>query len=364
MPARCEFVRAAVFLCVLIVAVVGGEPPATAHKTSLSRIDVAVSTDGTVDYRVRVSAHDLAVALGIPTDLVTPVPKAAFETRRDTLDDYVRTRLGVLAQGAPCPPGSVDVDYAGLPNEIAIAVPFHCPGAIRDLTVGYFLFFDIDAAHRSLGTLRLPGGTQEILFDRTVTRLDVTVASAAEAPWYARLGGLVRLGIEHIWAGIDHLLFLFALLVGSVRVWPIVKIVTSFTAAHSLTLGLAWFDVVSPPARPIEVLIALSIAFVAIENILGRGLSHRWMVAGGFGLVHGFGFYGALRDLDIASGAVLTLFGFNLGVEIGQLAVVGALFMPLVWWARQPWYAISARAGSGLILVIAGWWVVERLIAA
>jgi hydrogenase/urease accessory protein HupE len=170
------------------------------------------------------------------------------------------------------------------------------------------------------------------------------------------------LGVEHILSGYDHLLFLLALLIVAPRLWQTVKVVTAFTLAHSLTLALAWFDLLTIPTRLVESLIAFSIAYVALENILGRGLSRRWLVAGGFGLIHGLGFYTVLRELDLASGdTVTTLLAFNLGVETGQLAVVALLYGPLVWWARQAWYRRSARAGSAVILLVASWWMIERL---
>jgi len=105
----------------------------------------------------------------------------------------------------------------------------------------------------------------------------------------------------------------------------------------------------------------VSIAYVAVENIRGVGETHRWVMAGGFGLVHGLGFYGALSALDLAGGnAVTTLLAFNIGVEMGQLIIVIATLLPLVWWQRQSWYRRSAQAVSCLILAVSTWWVVER----
>jgi hydrogenase/urease accessory protein HupE len=309
------------------------------------------------------SAHDLAVALGIETDLVTPVPRAAFEARRQDLRAYVGGRLTLAGQDGPCRITAFEVGYERLPAEVVVRLVHGCTAPIDTLALDYLLFFEIDSGHRALGRIVLPdGGEEEFLFDRGLTGLELDVAQPRpQLTRGERFAKVFGLGVEHILTGIDHLLFLLALLIVSARFWPLVKIVTAFTVAHSLTLGLAWYGVLSPPAKLVEVLIALSIAYVAVENILGRGRTHRWLVAGGFGLVHGLGFYAVLSDLGLAGGsAAITLLSFNLGVEAGQLTVVALFYGPLVWWLRRPWYRRSAQVASGLILVIASWWLVER----
>ncbi len=336
--------------------------PAFAHRTNLTTAEVAVAAE-TVDYRLTVSAHDLAVALGIETDLIAPVPRASFEARRDQLTRYLGTRLAVANQGVPCAPGSPDVDYSSLPDRLAIAAPYQCSSTIERLSITYLLFFDIDPKHRSLGRLVLPAGEQEFLFDRAMTTLEVAVNQPQpQFAWFERFRRILWLGVEHILSGYDHLLFLFALLIVAASFWTTVTVVTAFTVSHSLTLALAWFGFITLPSRLVEGLIALSIAYVAVENILGRGARRRWLVAGGFGLVHGLGFYTVLREISLGGrDTVMTLLAFNLGVEAGQLFVVVLLYGPLVWWARQAWYRSSARAGSAMILLVASWWMIERL---
>src|SRR6185369_14875836 len=128
-------------------------------------------------------------------------------------------------------------------------------------------------------------------------------------------------GVEHILTGYDHLLFLFALMIGGGSAWSLVKIVTAFTLAHTLTLAAAALDLIVVPARIVESAIALSIAYVALENffILQRSASKRWLVSLAFGLVHGFGFSAVLKELELpADGLAWSLLLFNLGVEAGQ----------------------------------------------
>ena len=336
--------------------------PALAHRTNLTTAEVAVAAE-TVNYRLTVSAHDLAVALGIETDLIAPVPRESFEARRDQLARYLGTRLVVANQGVPCAPGSPDVDYSSLPDRLVIAAPYRCSSTIERLSITYLLFFDIDPKHRSLGRLILPAGEEEFLFDRTMTTLEIAVDQPQpQFTWFERFRRILWLGVEHILSGYDHLLFLFALLIVASGFWNTAKVVTAFTISHSLTLALAWFGFITLPSRLVEGLIALSIAYVAAENILGRGARRRWLVAGGFGLVHGLGFYTVLREISSSAGNVVTtLLAFNLGVEAGQLFVVVLLYGPLEWWARQAWYRSSARAGSAMILLVASWWIIERL---
>ena len=174
------------------------------------------------------------------------------------------------------------------------------------------------------------------------------------------------LGLHHIVGGYDHLLFLGALLLVARRVRDVVATLTAFTVAHSLTLGLAVTGLVSVPSRIVEPLIAASVVYVGLENLLRPHVSPRWKVTFGFGLIHGFGFAGALRELGIGSGGLavaLPLGAFNLGVEAGQIAVA-LLTLPLLWALRaKP--ALSVRftsAGSLLVTVAGGYWLIERML--
>lgn len=160
------------------------------------------------------------------------------------------------------------------------------------------------------------------------------------------------------------MLFLIALLLGMPRLAPAVVMVTAFTIAHSITLALAWYGLLALPSRLVETVIALSIAFVAVENLLGRGRERRWIVAGVFGLVHGLGFYSVLAELGFAgAGAATVLLGFNLGVEAGQLVILAAA-APILWWAsRQSWRVAGIRLASAACLLVALWWAAERAFA-
>jgi HupE / UreJ protein len=185
-------------------------------------------------------------------------------------------------------------------------------------------------------------------------------------------------GVEHIWRSYDHKLFLLSLLfpavlVPGVKGWQacegfraafidVLKIVTAFTVAHSLTLSLATLGIVNLPARISESAIAISVVLAALNNLVAIIQAKRWVVAFCFGLIHGFGFAGVLTDLGLPRNVLaLALVGFNLGVEAGQIAIV-SVFLPLAYLLRRTWLYrnIVLAGGSSAIVVVAALWFVER----
>lgn len=173
------------------------------------------------------------------------------------------------------------------------------------------------------------------------------------------------LGIHHIWTGYDHLLFLFALLIVCDSFKSIAKIVTCFTLAHSLTLALATLNIVQISSRIIEPTIAASIVYVGLENIFRHGHPKgRWLLTFAFGLVHGFGFASVLREMEIAKAGsvVVPLVSFNLGVEVGQIAVA-AIVLPVIWkLKKQPTFAPRwIPACSALVAAAGAFWFIQRV---
>jgi len=180
--------------------------------------------------------------------------------------------------------------------------------------------------------------------------------------------GFVGLGVEHIWLGYDHLLFLFALLLVCRSFRSIVGIVSCFTLAHSLTLALATFELVRLPSRLVEAAIAASIVYVGVENLMRRGEEPRgrWALTFTFGLVHGFGFASVLRDLGVGrdgQGILMPLFSFNLGVEVGQVAIA-AVVLPLLWRLRKSdaFVRRGVPALSATIALAGTFWLLQRTI--
>lgn len=235
------------------------------------------------------------------------------------------------------------------------------------------LFNRLPRGHRQFITVLDPAGSvlKEMLLDWGLDTITLPenhgLEDAAGRPEQHTFADFLKLGVEHIVTGYDHLLFLFALLMMAPGFRQAAAIVTSFTLAHSITLGLATLDVVTIPGRIVEPLIAASIVYVGLENLLKPGaMRGRWRLTFVFGLIHGFGFAGVLRELGVGSGPAgiaLPLFSFNLGVEAGQIAIA-ALALPALFWARRfpAFIQRAAPASSWLVLALGGWWLVERIV--
>ena len=175
----------------------------------------------------------------------------------------------------------------------------------------------------------------------------------------------LELGVRHILSGYDHLLFLAGLILAARTVRDVLVALTAFTAAHSLSLALVVIGGIHAPASLVEPLIAASIVWVGLENLVRGGSRSRWPLVFGFGLIHGFGFAGALMELGLAQSAsetVVGLLSFNMGVEAGQLAVA-AFAVPFVWLTRRrPMWHVGVMATCSMAMVIAGgYWLIDRL---
>jgi hypothetical protein len=349
-------------VCLFLMGLLAGSGTAQAHKTNLTR--GLVQIDGAVvTYSLSFSPHDVAVAAGMKTDFTTPLTSEDFAPHLAELTDYVSGRLFIESERGDCPL-KLSANGEALPEVFLVTARARCAAPPNRLTIRFLIFFfDIDPNHRGIGRLILPmGGQEEFLFDAQTTEFTADIVHPAPpAPWHVRLTRLIGLGIEHILLGVDHILFVLLLVLAVPRAWPVARIVTAFTLAHSVTLGLAWYGVVDLPTMVVETAIALSVAYVAAENMLGIGRRWRSGIAALFGLVHGLGFYRVLSALELeGSSAALTLAGFNIGVEIGQLAVVGGAALPLIWARDKVWYPRLVQVLSGMVLLVALWWAVER----
>jgi hypothetical protein len=241
--------------------------------------------------------------------------------------------------------------------------------------VDYRLLFDLDAQHKGLLRLTQGGQTSTAIFSQESA---VQEFSIAERSLWGESKQFIHEGIWHIWLGFDHVLFLLALLLPAVLIrvdgrwqaagdfsqvcWNVFSIVTAFTVAHSLTLSLAALDVVRLPSRLVESTIAASVGLAGLGNLFPMVTRQRWIVAFGFGLIHGFGFAAVLTDLGLPEDSLLlSLISFNLGVELGQLAIVSA-FLPLAYAIRRSWSypRLVLTGGSLAVVAIALVWLTER----
>ena len=368
-----------------LLALAGGVAPAWAHKASGSYLTVNVPVAGApggtaLSGRWDIALRDLDFALDLDRDGDGELTWAEVKARHGDMAAYAAQRLTLTADGQQCELSvgeqqlvqHTDGSYTVMP------LSWSCDRPQGPLGVDYRLFAELDPQHR--GLLQVRSGTQvstAVLGGDEPSREFDLGSSAGQSGWDA-FRDFTAQGVWHIWIGIDHVLFLLCLLLPSVLWWrygqwrardtareavvDVAQVVTAFTVAHSITLTLASLQWVVLPSRWVESVIAASVVLAALNNIWPVVKGHRWGLAFVFGLIHGFGFATVLSDLGLPAGAlVLALLGFNVGVELGQLAIV-ALFIPLAWSLRRSWvYRQGVMSlGSGLIALLAGVWLVER----
>jgi hypothetical protein len=350
--------------------------PALAHKPSDSYLTLEVR-EAIVQGRWDIALRDLHNAVDLDSDGNGEVTWGELRARESDVASFALSHLALSADGVACPLVSNGLRVASHSDGAyaVLSLRATCPALPRALRVTYTLFFESDPQHRGIVRIDDGGGTRTAIFS---PRESQQTFEPSKPNRLGQLGAAVRLGIEHIFAGLDHLCFLVALLLPAVLVreasgWrpvprlrpalvDVLKIVTAFTVAHSITLSLSALEVLRLPSRLVECGIAASVVVAAVNNLVPILGKDRWAAAFALGLLHGFGFSATLMDLGLPrQNLALTLFGFNVGVEIGQMAVVAA-FVPLAYLARRTWVyrRVALGGGSVAIAVVAGVWFVER----
>jgi hypothetical protein len=328
-------------------------------------------TGGTTGFAtVTLSGQTVRYSLALAMSSVTPdladrmrLGQPGFAPDYRPLLASVEQHLHISTDGRPCEatPGDL-TPPATEGGNISIVVLFACASPPRELAIRDDLFDVLGHDYHTLANIEWKGGSQQFVFQPDIRETKVAIQAGESA---SGAGSFFSLGIQHILFGFDHLLFLLALVLRGGNLWSLLKIVTAFTIAHSITLALAVFNVLVLPDWLVQAVIALSISYVAAENLfMQRPVSHRWAVSFLFGLVHGVGFSSVLRELNLpAAGIVWPLLSFNLGVEAGQVIAVAAA-LPLILWARQfKWEPRAVAALSGLVLVVGLGLFVERVLA-
>jgi hypothetical protein len=331
---------------------------AAAHVTSagLATLDL---DGGKLLYRLTVIATEVDDQGGRLLATAADGDRAAAERVAGFLRDYARFSIA----DEPCRPGRISIRGAGTGDDkVVLEMALSCPKATGALAIRDDWPEVMGAHFQTVLSVRVPGRPSvELVFleDRRAATLDL--AAAAPTGWFA----FIAMGVEHILGGLDHLLFLLALLALARGLWQTVTIVTGFTVAHSITLSLAVLGVVDVPSRIVEPLIAASIVWVAVENLVApSGIGRRWLIAAGFGLIHGLGFASALTELDLSRDALVrALIGFNVGVELGQIAFVVVVMPPLAWVSRSGRLPRLPQVLSVLVAAAGAVWLVLRLIA-
>lgn len=382
---------------------------AWAHKPSDSYLTLR-ATEGADAISVRwdIALRDLDYVLQLDRDGNGELSWGEVRQRGDDIARYATGHLQLSSGDKACPlqpAGVMMLDKHSDGTYAVLTLTARCEGLAGALKARYSLLFDVDPSHRGLVQWIAPGGdaAQALIFG--TESAEQKLALKPPQAWETLRQYVVE-GVWHIWIGFDHILFLLALLLPAVLVrrsgqWQgvdrlrgavieVLKVVTAFTLAHSITLTLAALQLVTLPSRLVESVIAASVILAALNNLRGtygrpplaadgvrppRGANpswggpatdladRRWVLAFAFGLIHGFGFASVLADLGLPQDAlVLALVGFNVGVELGQLAIV-AVFLPLAFRLRGTrFYRVGVlKAGSLAVAALAAWWLVERM---
>lgn len=362
---------AAGFLLSLIGSVASAHVPTT-DGTSTIRQDGSL-----VRYRLEVDYDTLTKAAGVgklPSGAPEAEREALLEAHRAQLASYLAERVTVELDGVRCPG---ELDGTGIAKRqtflyARLLLVYRCQGASGQFVVRYGVFSTADAIgaeHTNVVDYELGGAGGSDVFDTGHRELRVGESAVGEHESrpadssFSSMGRFVAMGLEHILLGIDHVLFLLLLLLGARNWRSVIRLATSFTVAHSVTLALAVLGWVDVPAEIVEPLIALSIVYVAVENLVRGESRHRALVVFGFGLLHGLGFAGALSFTDHLGGRLLgTLLSFNVGIELGQLAVVLLVFPLLQLARRYSWSAVAQTGAAAVVGVIGLVWLIERLL--
>lgn len=347
---------------------------AWAHAPGLSSLDVAIKP-ALIDVRMTFALQDIEAFVPMDSDLDAEVSDSEREAAKPGIAELLAGQLRISVDGervAPVGPGQVDFDdrnnahvefqYAALPKQqLGVQSTF-----LDRLADGHQQHLSVrDADGNALA---------EKMLVKQDDCLSLPIAGAAEGRPSASahsamntFSDFFKLGVEHIVTGYDHLLFLLALLVVTHGFWQALKIITFFTLAHSLTLALAGLNIVDLPGSIVEPFIAATIIYVGIENIVrGDHPKGRHWLTFGFGLIHGFGFAGALREMEISSGdtgILLPLLSFNLGIESGQIAVA-AVILPMIWWLNNKVEIAETflKSCSIAVSLMGTYWLLERTV--
>ncbi|WJH35202.1 HupE/UreJ family protein [Paenibacillus sp. CC-CFT747] len=377
---------ALIIFAVLMAGTAGNPARVQAHIGTIGYSEIRAA-DHTLSYTLHLEAREVEQWVTIrsrKTVIIDPNATAKPQGPSWTDSDLLRMigeSLEVTADGQK---GRVDLKASSVDKKngmdmLTLQLEYPFPKPVGEYKVNYHFFYDLDdPQHQNFVTLWENGKQVQRVFNKDLREIKLTPSGAGQAEtstslsakeassvesggsWSVTFRDFFVTGVKHIWNGYDHLLFLLGLLILKQSTKEYIRIVSAFTVGHSVTLALAALEIVRAPLSVIEPLIALSIVFIAVENLWFKRHGHRWLIALGFGFIHGFGFadilHGALGEHYLSA-----LLSFNLGVEAGQLVVLGALLPLLLYLRRITWYPRVLYAASGLIALMGTYWFIGRL---
>ena len=335
-----------------------------AHDPGLSTAEVRLDQNG-ISVELALAPSDVERIVDIDSNGDQRISVQEFEQAKSRLLTTAAEGFEVQSDSQHLTASEQNASYDE--QSSVVVLRFRYSGRVgKHLELRSGMISSLARGHKQFVTLRDQDG--QILYERMLGLGDdrLTYDFGSQRPAKNSFSAFLKLGIEHILTGYDHLAFLLALLLVGSSFRSAAKLISSFTAAHSLTLALATFGLVQIPSRIVEPLIAASIVYVGVENLLRGNRPNRWLLTFAFGLVHGLGFASVLRDLGIAqtgAGALVPLLSFNMGVEVGQLAIA-ALMLPVIWKLKKsPKFELRyVPACSVAIAIVACYWLFQRLV--
>lgn len=340
---------------------------AYAHESSNSYLQINMQQQY-ITATWDIAVLDLENILGLDNNLDSKITWAEIKAQKSVINNYARNQLIVKTPEKLCNLHITDLLINKLNSKPYAHLKFSsdCSSKTTELSINYNLFFQRNVLHR--GFLTIENKNQyNYMFSPEQNNFTINFQ---ENNLFKQFINYCQQGIWHIWIGFDHILFLLNLLLPAVFLYnnfklalkDVIVIVTAFTIAHSITLALAIFNIINFPSKWVEITIALSIFLVALNNLFPVFTKYRWLLTFIFGLIHGFGFASVLLGLNF-NNLIISLFAFNIGVELGQLIIV-SLFFPIIYLLRNSWlYKILIfKIGSIASAILAIIWMFERFI--
>jgi hydrogenase/urease accessory protein HupE len=347
----------------VLVGLLSGLVPraASAHEVGLSRGEYQLEGSTLGVQLMFARAELLGMVPALDEDRDGFLSAGDLVAGREALKGTLRSGLAVRAGGEDC---QLDSQDARLVEEdgVALEAKFTCARAAGRATVEVRLLQQFAPGHRHLARATSAGAVVDSVLLQSAPIVEV----GASAEQGSVVGPMLWTGVIHILGGLDHLVFLFGLILVGGTLRGLVATITAFTVAHSITIALAVLGVWSPSPSIIEPAIALSVAYVGIENFFVKSADRRWLITFPFGLVHGFGFAGALGELAVPRDQLVpALVAFNLGVEAGQLAVLAVALPVLLWARKRQWFLTYGVRGLSTVVVLLGvTWFALRVMGA
>ena len=358
-----------------------------AHQTSDSFLNINEDgSDYTAEWRIPLDTLDtlFGAALNIDLNQDKKITWGELKIKQDEIASFAFSKLKITHLDQTCDTLHGDFKLDKLNTGLYLFLPFSiscawAESADRTINMEYQLFFEQDAYHRGFVSFSGPYGSSKHIFSPDVPSIHLSKSATGQLYTFVQF---VKEGIWHIWIGLDHILFLLSLLLPAVffikqrqreihqqftpMVKDVLKVVSSFTLAHSITLTLATMNILLLPAMLVESVIAISVVIGSLAMLSPRLHAYRWQFAFGFGLIHGFGFANVLQDLNLSQGEfVSNLLAFNLGVEFGQLAIVAAI-LPSIYFLRtyKSYKRLFLPASASSMAIVGAVWFVERALIA